>query len=389
LSTAAGGSQQVVKPLEERGRDNEYSQEIHVSQDSGLRWNAHHFFYHGDLDVALNHFVGPALDELIAHRLIDSFFFIRYTLGGPHIRLRYRLTPDGTPDAVDLILREAVTRFLGRWRSAAALDLEKIRQESRAILAAVPEESELYYEDNTLLPFPFSPEVERYGGRELLEPSLDFFAISSAQALETIRDTAWESSGRRGAIVLRLLLRQAWGFAESEKEFLRHLGYRLPVGQEIGDEIWSKADRDFEARREVYRALLKRELSLLEEAESTMDEPAWPSASFLYQAAKRLSHAVRYEVPDTRWQIGHSQLHMTSNRLGFFPFQEMHLQRILWRAAHDLKEADPATWQRFMTASFDREEVPRGPLRQLLVTVIGHLREPDPALNAETPTGSP
>jgi hypothetical protein len=360
-----------------------------VSQDSGFRWNAHHFFYHGDLDVALNHFVGPVLNELIAHRLIDRFFFIRYTLGGPHIRLRYRLTPGGTREAVDLILREAVTRFLERWRSTSTLDPERIRQESRAILAAVAEESELYYEDNTLLPFPFTPEVDRYGGPELLEPSLDFFAISSAQALEALRDPGWSSPGRRGAVVFRLLLRQAWGFARSEKELLLHLGYRLPVGQEIGDEIWSKADRDFEARREVYRALLKHELSLLAEAESPRDGPVWPAPSFLCEAARRLSHAVRGEAPEMRWQIGHSQLHMTSNRLGFFPFQEMHLQRILWRAVRDLAAAEPALWQRFIAAAFDREEAPRGPLCELLEPVIRHLGEPVPTSSAETPTGSP
>lgn len=291
--------------------------------------------------------------------------------------------------SIDPILEQVATRFLERWRSTTTLDPEKIRQESCAILAAVPEESELYYEDNTLLPFPFEPEVDRYGGPEFLEPSLDLFAISSAQALEAIRDPGWGSMGRRGAIVFRLLLRQAWGFARSEKEFLLHLGYRLPVGQEIGDEIWSKADRDFEARRDVYRTLLKHELSLLAEPETRQDEPVWPAVSFLYEAAKRLSHAVRGEAPEIRWQIGHSQLHMTSNRLGFFPFQEMHLQRILWRAVRDLAAAEPALWQRFIAASFDREEAPRGPLCELLEPVIRRLGEPVPTSSAETPTGSP
>ena len=289
-------------------------------------WRAHHFFYHGDLDVALKHFVGPAVAELTERRLIDRFFFIRYTLGGPHLRLRYRLAAEER--AVDEVLRGAAARFLERWRSESKLTperIERIRQESRAILDSVAEESELYYEDNSLLPFPFKPEVDRYGGPELLEPSLDFFAVSSAQALEVICDPAWESSGRRGAIAMRLLLRQARGFAENEKEFLSHLGYRLPVREEVGNEIWSKADRDFEARREVYRLLVERELG---------------GASVLFDAARRLSERVHGVPPGTRWQIGHSQLHMTANRLGFFPIQEMHLQRILWRAAHEFLTAE-------------------------------------------------
>jgi hypothetical protein len=277
-------------------------------------WRAHHFYYHGDLDLALRHFVQPAVSELFEHRIIESFFFIRYPLGGPHLRLRYRLTPDQPPTApsIDELLRRAASRFLAVWPSEAVLDPEAIRQESRAILATMPEESALYYEGNSLLPFPFEPEVERYGGQELLDTSLDFFAISSVQALSTIHGPGWESPGRRGAMVLRLLLRQAWGFAESEREFLLHLGYRLPVGEEIGDAIWRKADLDFEARRDVYRSLVRHELNLLVEAESAMSEPAWPAPSLLYEAAKRLSYAVKGENPEIRWQIGHSQLHMTA-----------------------------------------------------------------------------
>jgi thiopeptide-type bacteriocin biosynthesis protein len=305
-------------------------------------WKAHHFFYHGDLDVALKHFVRPAVAELAARGLIESFFFIRYTLGGPHLRLRYRLpalAADASEAAAGEVLHAAAARFLERWRSVSTLDPERIRQESRAILDAVQEESELYYEDNSLLPFAFKPEVERYGGPELLEASLDFFAVSSAQALEAVCDPGWEFPGRRGALAFRLLFRQARGFAESEEELLSHLGYRLPVRQEVGDEIWSKADRDFEARRETYRTLLKHELSLLAKGD----------APILYEAAQRLSRAVSGQAPRTRWQIGHSQLHMTANRLGFFPVQEMHLQRILWRAARDLAEAEPATYK-FLTA---------------------------------------
>ncbi len=358
---------------------------------SDRRWRAHHFFYHGDLDVALMHFVRPAVIELFVQQLIESFFFIRYTLGGPHIRLRYRLTRDTVQSAttIDHILQEAISRFLERWRSETALDPEVIRQESRAIQAAAPEESALYYEDNSLLPFPFEPEVDRYGGQELLEPSLDFFAISSAQALEAICASGWESAGRRGAIVLRLLLRQALGFARNKKEFLSHLGYRLPTGKKIGDEIWSKADRDFEARRETYRDLLKHELSLLAKAGSIEGEPIWPSASFFFEASKRLSDVVRAEAPEIRWQIGHSQLHMTANRLGFSPFQEMHLQRILRRAACDLAEADPASWPKVMETSLNCEAAPRLLLRQLVEPVIGHLQKSKHPLSAQRSTGSP
>lgn len=354
-----------------------------MSQTSDSRWKAHHFFYHGDLDLALKYFVRPAVSELIAHHLIDSFFFIRYTLGGPHIRLRYRLKLGGSSVAAARILEEAAARFVEHWPSETVLDPEEIRRGSRSILAIVPEESELYYENYSLLPFLFEPEVNRYGGQEFLEASLDFFAISSAQALEMVHDASWGSTGRRGAMVLRVLLRQAWGFAASEQEFLSHLGYRLPVDQEVANLIWRKADSDFDERQEGYRALLKHELSLLSEAVSATEEPVWPSTLFLSEAAKRLSQEVRNAVPGIRWQIGHSQLHMMANRLGFFPIQEMHLQRILWRAALGLREAIPEIWRNVVIASFDREKAPRSSLRQLLESVISHLQKLNDSSNHE------
>jgi hypothetical protein len=346
-----------------------------VRQNIDHRFAAHHFFYHGDLDVALKHFVAPAIAELGARRLVDSWFFVRYTLGGPHLRLRYRLAADGSAPAVAALLESAAASFLERWRCESRLDPEAIRQESRDVLAAAPEDSELYYPNHSLLPFPFAPEVERYGGPDLLVHSLDFFAVSSAEALAAVCGPTWDSAGRRGAQALRMLLRQAWGFAASEDELLSHLGYRLPVGEAIASQVWAKADSDFMARREVFRDILKRELAFQAEAAGAADAAAWPSAAFLCRAASRLSVAVHGAAPAARWQIGHSQLHLTANRLGFFPPQEMHLQRILWRAAHDLAAAEPALWQRLMAATRERAQALDGlPLRGLLEPVTGRPR---------------
>ncbi len=360
-----------------------------MSRDAGWRWNGYHLFYHGDLDLALKEFVRPAVGELLAERLIDRFFFVRYTLGGPHLRLRCRLAEDSASaaPAVDRPLEEAAAAFLARWPSVSAHDPEQIREESRAVLAAAPEESALYYENNTFLPFPFTPEVDRYGGPELLEPSLDFFALSSAQALAAIDDPRWSSPGRRGALVLRLFFRQAWGFARSEEELLLHLGYHLPVGTEVGAAIWGKADRDFESRREIYRDLLRQELRLLAEVDAVPDEPA--VTRLVYEAAKRLSRAVGDAPAEARWQIGHSQLHMTANRLGFAPPQEMHLQRILWRATRDFAEADPATWRQALESSRAGGGSPCASLGRLLESVLRQMRGSPRASSDEVSPGPP
>jgi thiopeptide-type bacteriocin biosynthesis protein len=246
----------------------------------------------------------------------------------------------------------------------------------------VPEDSELYYENGTLLPFLFEPEWDRYGGRELLELSLDFFAVSSVEALEAIGQPRWRSPGHRGALAFRLLLRQAAGFAVNSKELLSHLGYCLPVAQEIADEIWAKADRDFETHREIHGNLVRHELLSLATAAEVAGGTVRPYVSFLHEAAKRLSQAVRGVPPATRWQIGHSQLHMTANRLGFSPFQEMHLQRILWLAARDLEKGHPITGER-IPERFPESGNTAGPsLSRLADSAIDRLRMADRFANA-------
>jgi thiopeptide-type bacteriocin biosynthesis protein len=361
-----------------------------MSTTADRRWTARHFFYHGNLDSAIRHFVRPALAELLGRQLADSFFFIRYTLGGPHIRLRLRLAPGvaSPAAAIDRVVETAAARFLQSWPCETTLDADQIRRESRAILDAVPEEGELYYEPGSLVPFPFEPEVDRYGGPQLVEHSLDFFTVSSAQALDALGDPGWESPGRRGALAFRLLVRQAGGFARTEKELLSHLGSRQPVAEELGDAIWSKADRAFESQRTTYRALLAHELRSVMAAETASEEPEWPGPRFLFEASRRLSAAALAADPGSRWQIGHSQLHMTANRLGYFPLQEMHLQRILWRAAHDLREVEPDAWNLLMEGLLGREGGSRAPLSHLVEQLIRHLRESSSPSN-QTPTGPP
>jgi hypothetical protein len=306
-----------------------------------LGWSAYHLYYHSSLDWALEHLLRPLVVELWRDRLIDRFFFVRYTLGGPHLRMRFEPAESvgrAERDIADRLTLHA-REFLTRWPSSTTLDPEKIQAESCAILAASPEESDLYYENNSMLPFPYLAEYDRYGGEQHFEPTLDFFTLSSLEALEAISLANWALSGRRGARVMRLLLRQACGFSRDLGELTSHLGYRLPLGTELADAVWSKADRDFEARGEAYRLLVQGELELLMDGARGRDLR-------LFYGARRLSKEVPGLSPEARWRLGHSHVHMTANRLGFPPPQEMHLQRILWRAMWDLEATDRTTWQR-------------------------------------------
>lgn len=305
-------------------------------------WLSFHLFYHGDLDQVLTRFVRPAAGALWAARGIDSFFFIRYRLGGPHVRLRVRPCP-GWSDQVTRTLRGKAEEFLHAWPSPEPLEEDAIRKENQLILGWNPgdEWDDSVYPDNSFLPFPPFFEIDRYGGLELFGASLDFFALSSLQALRFLEANTAATPAQRLARAFSLLARQACGFTKSLEELLelfkepiRAFGPLAPLA--------ARGDRAFEERREAFRRLFPGEAD---------------------EAARLLAGEIRSAPPEVKQRVVSSQLHMTANRLGLKNTDEIYLARLLERTAADLAEtpAGPCSLREVLA-----RPVPEGRLRDLL-----------------------
>ena len=78
-------------------------------------WVALHVFYASDANPILVEAVRPLVAELRRDELIDHWFFIKYWMEGPHLRVRFRPT---RPE-----LREEVTS-----RATAALEAFLVRR---------------------------------------------------------------------------------------------------------------------------------------------------------------------------------------------------------------------------------------------------------------------
>ena len=113
-----------------------------ISHASGCRvdWRAFHFFYHGNLSMVIDKFVRPSIGRLVNDGLIDSFFFIRYILGGPHIRLRVHPCKGCSAETAQRLTADA-KEFLDI-SSVQPLDEDLIRRQNQALLAESPEESD-------------------------------------------------------------------------------------------------------------------------------------------------------------------------------------------------------------------------------------------------------
>ncbi|HET9227834.1 MAG TPA: thiopeptide-type bacteriocin biosynthesis protein [Thermoanaerobaculia bacterium] len=296
-------------------------------------WLSFHLYYYETLLRPILRFVRPAVVELLQSEAIDRFFFIRYGLGGPHIRLRLQPAP-GRHGEVEAQVRKQAAELLEQSPSNSNLTREALEKSTQAMLASDPHETDgNVYPDNSLLEVPFRPETNRYGGPELLEASLDFFTVSSLEALAFLNRHSGAPKSRQLPWMFRLLFRQAVGFAAGLDELNSILRYaEISWGKEFPN-IVEKADATFQAQRDTFISLLEEEIRIC------FAEPS--PRPVLLEAARLLGHATKAVNSDRRWVIGGSQLHMTANRMAASNPEEVYLSRLLFRAWEDLQAAKP------------------------------------------------
>ena len=292
------------------------------------RWIAGHLYHHQSLDPVVLGFVHPCVAALVGPAWVDGFFFVRYGLGGPHVRLRLRTAPEAREE-VAAAMQAAAERFLGLAPSTASLDEETIRRTNEALLAGDSNEDDAaVYPDNSFRFAPFRPEVRRYGGPTLLQSSLDFFTLSSVAALDL---TARHADGARSTLLapaMRRLLLQALGFAADESELIDLLRYGVDSWGGALPKVLEKGDKVALAQREIFQQMLRQGFAAVQTQRIEL-VPLWGPAELLTAGARRLSATVGIGDRMARARIGGSQLHMTASRLGLSNAEETYLSRLL------------------------------------------------------------
>jgi hypothetical protein len=327
-----------------------------------LVWHSYHLFYHGSRSLLIKEVVRPAVGALLAQGHIDRFFFVRYNLGGPHVRLRLLASAD-LSTTIKEILVSASESFFARHPSASSMPHDTIRHINRTILATDPREwDHAIYPNHSLHELPFQPETERYGGPELLGYSLDFFAFSSLEAIRFLVDHVAGPRGRQMAAISRILIRQALGFAEAPQELVSLLEYPMDTwGTPLSDFV-ACGDEAFQRQRDHLRRLLCKEV------EQFLSNPL--PASF--EPARCFRWEIRTADERRLRCIKNSQMHMTANRLGLSNPEEVYLSRLLSRTARDLAGSAPDLWRALEQCLEEEARGSRGPshLPELLPSAL-------------------
>ena len=310
-------------------------------------WSAYHLFYHGDRDLLIQRLLTPLLRELVRDGIVERFFFVRYDLGGPHVRLRWRTASAAHTEPAERALDQSCGRFFDLHPADTELDEGAIREINRMLIGNDPgshRQDDQVFPNHFWAPFPPRFETERYGGPLRFPQALDGFCCSSLSVLLSIEQGADLPPSRRRVQWLRTLAALAWGLAADEHEFHTLLGYDTRFMGEDFQSCRQPGDRLFESRKETFTALFQSEMSrslgLIDGSEP---------AGLLFQAGQSVATALAdtsLGPIEDRWYSLASHLHMTANRLGLSNPEEVYLSQILSRAGRHLQTREPRLWAR-------------------------------------------
>ncbi|MEM9593454.1 MAG: lantibiotic dehydratase C-terminal domain-containing protein [Acidobacteriota bacterium] len=318
-------------------------------------WREYRLFYHGDRDRAVLGFVAPVAAQLRRDGLLHRAFFVRYSLGGPHLRMRLEAGAHQSSE-IDAAVRRRSEIFLRAEPSPDPLDPEQIRRTNRGILASdgsgKGDGADQIFPNNSLMEADFEPEVERYGGHDALPLAFDLFQASSLAAIDLLRRTAEAPKARRFASCLRTLALQALGMAGDGRKWLDLLAYPSAINNSLpAQALQDKADAAWGPQRKGLETLLRAEIErVLGWAEGTDPTSAEePCAGLLYRRAYRWGRrAPANGDPENdsqqRLRADASQMHMTANRLGLRNSDEIFAARLLERTGRSLESSKPDLW---------------------------------------------
>lgn len=323
------------------------------SDSKHSEWHAFHLYYHEDPGRLVREVVDPLVVSLGEAGWIERFFFLFFSLGGRHVRLRLK-APPGWGGEVEGAVRRAAEELFRRRPSERSLSEEELRERNRQILAHDPNETDdAVYPDNSVQVVGFDPETGRYGGSERLSVSLDFFTASSLEALSFHRLCGEQPRSRQLTAALRVLLGLAWGLSTTADQLVELAGYAQRERDPLVEAVLDRGDQAFAGQEEQLVAVASSDLGDLEQE---ADAGAPGKRGWFPEAARRFVASIAAGTPPAG-QVLVSQLHMTANRLGLTHPEEVYLSRLLTRSLERVEEREPELWRRLGTARPQRESL--------------------------------
>lgn len=205
-----------------------------VAQD----WVALHIFYSSNSNPLLEECVQPLIDALREEGLIDGWFFIRYWMEGPHLRLR--LHPRDPQDRAVVLARarHAAETFIKTRPSLYKSDPTVLGTLYKDMFLMEYSEAdwEAKYgtdgampmqESNTVAEYPYEPEFVKYGGPHGVRLAEQHFEQSSDTVLRLVATTNLHVRNVMFGLALQLMAVSTLTFLPRPEDGTRfHEGYQ-------------------------------------------------------------------------------------------------------------------------------------------------------------------
>lgn len=322
-------------------------------------WLAVHVFYAANANPVLVRCVRPLVERLRADGLIEKWFFIRYWMEGPHVRLRFLPSRPEHRDRVRAEVEAALGRFLAERPALYEDDRDASADLYKNMFLAEYGEQEWdrrygadgqmpFRDNNSFAWFDYEQELGRYGGPAAMELGESFFEFSSDQVLRTVVGTNVHLRTILLGQAAQQTITVAYALLQDDEKVARFLhNYRLmweTSYAEPSDAQHESFDRSFGLMADglVARVRHARDAVLAPGTTvTTSHEAGWIERSLelrsrleVLHREGRLDFGARpiSSFDDALAVLLSSYVHMSNNRLGVSILDEIYLSYVLGKA---------------------------------------------------------
>ena len=327
-------------------------------------WVALHVFYASDANPILVEAVRPLVAELRRDELIDRWFFIKYWMEGPHLRVRFRPSRPEVKAEVTSRATAAIEAFLARRPALYDTDIDGLGDIYKKMYVAEYGEQRFIEEygvdgvmpfrpNNSVALMPYEQEFDRYGGPVGMELAEWHFQASSDLVAKLLATSNTHVRPVLLGLATQLSLMTAYTFLETDEKvrrfFQRYRSFWETSYQEPSDDYHGSFDKSFELTKASLTERIDRiraisggdagqELSGIERTWLThcrelRDRVNEQADQLLFPSRTGGTGKEPIADPEGRAAVLlSSYIHMTNNRFGVAILDEIYLSYLIERA---------------------------------------------------------
>lgn len=330
------------------------------------QWLSAHLYYAEPWEEFLIKTIRPFIEDCARQHLADQFFFIRYWLRGPHLRLRIK----GERQTLNNELRPHLIAYFNNFFQ------KNPSYRKKPTWLKNTESDQQWLPNNSIHFVNYEPEISRYGGESAITSAELQFCSSSKATLSVIEENfgSWDYDSAMGyALQLHLSFAFAVGMTlhETSKYFSAVFEHWLPGAfgffeKEINEKELENKKRNthkafakkFDDQKSVLIPICKTIWKALHEGQNFEQEwlNTWikemkgvgHALNDLQNSGRLISppslyphiyNASEYSKKNTdKWKIYDSYTHMTNNRLGILNRDEGYLAYLIKESTSSLLE---------------------------------------------------